>query len=520
MKKKTEKRPVPPYVIGIDSGTVSLRTGIFNIEGTPIAFATKEYPVFHLRPGWAEQESNDWWEAAILTTKECLSESKVNPEDIIGISVDGTSCTVVPVKENGEALRRALLWMDVRAHEQAERVTKTNHKVLKYVGNQESPEWMIPKAMWLKENEPEVFKKADKIIESTDYLMFRLTGKWTASRCNATCKWNYTTIEGGYPLSLLEQLGIPELVSKWPPEVIPMGEKVGELIPDAAKELNLIPGIPIAEGGIDAYAGMIGLKVVKPEELGLILGSSTCHMAVSPVPVYGTGVWGPYPDAIIGGSWILEGGQVSTGSIIKWFRDNFAHEELIEAKEKGIDSYKILDSMADKIKPGSEGLIFLDYFQGNRSPWRDPLARGVLWGMSLKHTKAHIFRAIMEGTAYGTRHIIENLAKGGLKIKSISACGGGAKSKLWLQIHADVLNIPVYLTEVSEATTLGAAICAAVAGGAYKTLSVAAERMVRITRRIEPLKENHEIYTFYFNKYCETYPRLKDLMHEVTRKVE
>lgn len=510
----------PPYVIGIDSGTQSLRTGIFDLQGNPLIFATKEYPTYFPKPAWAEQDAADWWLAAKETVRECIAKSGVAVEDIIGICVDGTSSTVVPVDEKGEPLRRAILWMDSRAFRQVEAIAATGHPVLKYSGGQDAVEWMVPKGLWLKENEPDIYNRAAMIVESTDWLTWKLSGEWTASMCNATCKWNYARPEGGWPRDFFAAIGLEDILDKWPQRVLFMGDKVGELLPEVAQELGLKPGIAVGQGGIDAHAGMLGLNVVKPGRLALIMGSSTVHLGLSAEPIFDPGIWGPYPEAVVRGSWLLEGGQVSSGSIINWIRENFAGREEQEAKKKGVNVFTILDAKAAELPPGAEGLILLDYWQGNRTPLRDPLARGVIWGLSLKHGLGHLLRAAYEGTAYGTRHILETFAKTGFGIREIYACGGGTKSRLWLQIHADVCNVPIFLTKVAEASTLGTAICAAVAAGAFPTVEEAAQAMVQITDKIEPNAENHALYNYYFEKYVATYPRLKDLMHDMVKKVE
>jgi FGGY-family pentulose kinase len=507
-------------VIGIDSGTQSLRAGLFDLTGQPLVYAVREYPIAYPRVGWAEQNPDDWWRTAAETVSECMAKSGARPEDVVGISADGTSCTVVCVDRRGNPVRPGILWMDVRAHQQAERVTATGHPVLKYVGGKESAEWMLPKALWLKEHEPQSYEKADRIVESTDFLMHKLTGRWAASLCNVTCKWNYASPEGGYPVSLLDALGLPELRQKWPDEVLAMGDPAGELTAEAAKALGLRPGIPVAEGGIDAYTGMLGLAVTRPGRMALVMGSSTCHMALSDRPIFGTGVWGPYPDALLRGTWVLEGGQTATGSIVKWFKDNFAHPAQAAAAAQGRSPYELLDEEAAKVSAGSEGLVVADWWQGNRTPIRDPLVRGAIWGLGLKHTPAHIFRAIYEGTAYGTRHILEDLAAHGFQATEIYACGGGAKSALWLQIHADVCGLPIHLTAVPEATTLGSAICAAVGAGRFPSLDEAARAMVRVTSTVRPDDKNRDTYDFYYRKYIATYDALAPSMHEVTRRVE
>jgi len=493
------------YFIGIDCGTQSLRTGIFDENGKPLAFATKDYPVYYPSSGWAEQDPNDWWSALKFTVKKVIQDSGVDPNLIKGISLDATACTVVPIDENGNPLRRALLWMDVRAFKEAQEVTATKDEVLKYAGDDESAEWMIPKAMWLKRNEPEIYKKAKYIVEATDYLMYKLTGRWTISLCNATCKWNYVSVLGGFPVNLLKKLDMEELLEKWPKDILSIGEVSDTLSHNVAEELGLPANIPVAEGGIDAYLAMVGINITSPNKMGMIMGSSTCHMVITDTAVFGTGVWGPYPDALIKGKWVLEGGQTSTGSVIKWFTDQFTKA-----------SYEELDSKASEIPPGSEGLVLLEYWQGYRSPIRDPLARGIIWGLSLKHTPYHIHRAIYEGTAYGTRNIIEAITSKGVNIGEIYACGGGTRSRLWLQINADVCGMPIYVPEVEEAGCLGSAIAGAVGAGYFKNLKEGASQMVRIKSIVEPNLKNKTVYDFYFDKYKRTYMQLKELMHEMS----
>lgn len=512
--------PQPPYVIGIDSGTQSLRSGIFDLEGNPVVFATYEYPTYFPKPGWAEQEAADWWTATVATVRACLERSGVNPADIIGISVDGTSSTVVPVTEDGTPLCRAILWMDSRAHRQVETIAASRHPVLKYVGGQDAVEWMVPKALWLKESEPEVYHKAARIVESTDWLTWKLSGEWTASVCNATCKWNYVHSEGGWNAEFLSAVGLDDILAKWPQRVLFMGDQVGRLTPAAAAELGLPGGIAVGQSGVDAHAAMFGLNVVRPGRLALIIGSSTVHLALSSEPVYDPGIWGPYPEAVVRGAWLIEGGQVSSGSVISWLRKNFAYREECEAKEQGKNVFELLDAKAAALPPGAEGLVMLDYFQGNRTPLRDPLARGMIWGLSLKHGLAHLLRAAYEGTAFGTRHILDTFAASNFHVQEIYACGGGTKSQLWLKIHADVSGVPIYLTKVGEASTLGTAVCAAVAAGAYRNVEEAAGKMVTITDRIEPDPEAHAAYEFFYRQYVAGYPRMKELMHELVHHVE
>lgn len=509
----------PPYFLGIDVGTQGLRSGIFDARGNVVALSFYSYPEYHPRPGWAEQDPADWWKGVQDTVRRCLFEGEVRPEDIAALSVSTSSCTVLPVDRFGNPRYRAIMWMDVRAFEQAERINATGNPLLRYAGGHESPEWMIPKALWLKENLPDIFANADYIVEAQNWIIFKLTDRWVTSLNNAICKWNYCPTEGGWPISLLRDLRFEELLSKWPRELIPVGERVGELTKRAAYELGLVPGTPVIQGGIDAYAAMVGLDVVHPQRLAMVIGPSTCHLALSEEPIFSPGIWGPYYGAVLPNMWILEGGQSSTGSVIRWFVDNFAREECARACELGEDLFVFLDKMVAQVPPGSDGLVLLDYFQGNRSPYQDPLARGALWGLSLSHTKAHVLRAIYEGTAYGTYHILQTLAQSGFEVEEMYVSGPGARSRLWLQIHADVTNIPIYLTTVEEASTLGTAIYAAVGVGFYDSIPEATLKMVQISGQIYPNRQNHEVYLFYYDRYIRSYFQLRDLMHEVSARI-
>ena len=509
-----------PYVLGIDCGTQGLRAALYDLKGRMLASDGHPYRIEYPEVSWAEQRPEHWWQAVRVTVPDVIREAGVHPTQVAGISIDGTSCTVVACDSHGEPLRRAILWMDQRAHVEAEEVTATGAEVLKYAGGPVSPEWMIPKALWLKRHEPEVYERAEVICEGAEWLMHRLTGEWNASLNSATCKWNYAIPEGGWPDDLLATLEMSELRERWPDNVLPMGAEAGRLSMRAAEALGLAPDTPVAMGGIDAYAAMLGVGAISPGCMALVMGSSTCHMALCSEALYDSNVWGPFPDALIEGTWVLEGGQTATGSIVRWFADHFACREQVEAERLGRTRYDLLDELASEVKPGSEGLVLVDYFQGNRTPLRDPRARGAIYGLSLRHGVGHMMRAIYEGTAMGTRHILEDLASTGYRPDGIYACGGGTRSQLWLQIHADACHVPIYLTDKPEATALGTAICAAVGAGLFEDLPSASEAMVSITREIEPNDLWADTYDELFERYVATYPRLKDLMHACARAAD
>lgn len=506
------------YLLGIDFGTGGARVGIFDREGTAIVFNSVEFDTKFPRSGWAEQDPDQWWSSLVRASKGAMEKSGVSPDEIAGISVDTTSCTVVALDENGKHLRPALLWMDVRASDQAQRLRETGDEALKYNGyGAVSAEWMPSKALWLKENEPDIYNGARYICELQDWVTHRLTGEWTASINNTSIRWYYDRNTGGWPESLYEGVGIGDVLDKFPQKVLDMGVVVGGLRKDAADELGLKEGTPVAEGGVDAFVGALGLGVVDPGKMALITGSSHVIIGQSARPVHGQGFFGAYTDAQIPGQYTVEGGQVSTGSIVAWFKNQFAADAAAQAKERGVDTYVVLNEMAEKIPMGSDGLVLIDYFQGNRTPYTDPLARGMIWGLSLGHTPGHIFRAIIEGICYGTEHIFRTMRDNGFRPEETVVAGGPTNSPLWMQMHADVANVPISLTRESEGPVLGSAMIAAVGAGIYSDIQEAARNMVHTENTIEPNPEAHEAYKFYVDRYIETYPQMRETMHKMVR---
>lgn len=509
-----------PYVIGIDFGTESVRVGIFDLGGHPAVFASEPYPLHHPYPGWAEQSPGDWWAALVKATRTALAESGIPKEEIVGLGADCTSCTVLAMDDDGRPLRPAIIWMDVRAADQARRIAASGHPALKYNGyGNVSAEWMPCKALWLKENEPNIYRQAGRVGEFIDWLTHRLTGEWTASIDNTSIRWYYDRTEGGWPETFYEQIGLGDLLGKFPPRVLDMGQVAGRLSAAAAAELGLPPGLPVAEGGADAFVAMIGLNVLQPGKMAFITGSSHLYLGQSAAPLHAKGMFGAYTDAVLPGQYTVEGGQVSTGSVVKWFKDNFCGREAAIAAARGVDVYTVLTELAEPIPPGAEGLIVLDYWQGNRTPYVDPEARGIMRGFSLKHTTGHVFRAIIEGVAYGAEHILRTFRQNGFVVEEMVGAGGPTKSDFWMRIHADVSNVPITLTAVPDAPALGSAILGTVAAGLFPDVQAAAGQMVHVRRRIEPDAARHDAYKFYVDQYIATYPPLQAMMHETARHV-
>jgi len=504
------------YLVGVDVGTQSVRSCLFDLDGNVVASAARALATTFPKPTWAEQDPEEWWQGALETLAEIVQTPNVNPKDIVALSYDCTASTVVALTEDGRPLRPALLWMDERAREEAEDASAAGHEALRYCGGKISPQWMIPKGRWLETHEAAVFARARWIVDATDFFTFRLTGRMTASLNNATAKWNYVRSLGGWPEDFLRAAKVEALATKWPTEVLPVGRSLGRIDSAVARETGLSPETIVAQGGIDAHAGEIALGAVGPGDLALILGSSTCHMAQSPTPIFAN-IWGPYPDALVEGMFTLEGGQTATGSIIQWLVERFGGEAVAKTKPRGHEVYAHLDGLAEAIPVGSEGLLVLDHFQGNRTPYKDPLARGTIIGLTLKHTLPHLYRAAYEGICLGTRQILDDMATHGFTLERIVAGGGGAKSRLWTQIQADVLGRPIHLPRDKETMALGAAIWAGLGAGLFPAYADAIAQMVHIEGTVAPDPLRRDVYDALYRQYVDLYPAVRPTMHGLAR---
>lgn len=504
------------YVMGIDVGTEGSRAGIFALDGKPIAFASRKHDLLFPQGDWVEQHPETWWESASGASKEAVEKSGLDPKQIIAVSASGTGTTVVAAKKDGTPLRNAIMWMDVRAAAETQQITDTGNEVLKLSGGTASAEWLFSKSKWLQNNEPEIFQEADIICECVDWLGHRMTGNWVGSLSLAAVRGYYRYSEGGWPTELLEQIGLTDVLEKLVPKLAGVGEALGELTPEAAEDLGLTAGIPVAASLVDAEVAMFGMNVTRPGQTCLITGSSHLLLGVSETQVHGPGMWGAYEKGITPENYLVEGGQASTGSVTKWFK-NLVNGSYYGNEIDDDVAYGKLVQEAGKLPIGSEGVRVLDFFQGNRTPYVDPKARGMIWGLSVSSSPAHMFRAILEGIALGTTNIIENFRSNGYSPNEIVIAGGATRNPLWLQIHADSAGVPLIIPEVTDAVVLGNAILAATVAGSFPDIYAAADAMTNNIDRIEPNLDNRDVYAELLSDYRESYTQMRDLMHR-TRK--
>jgi len=476
-------------LLGVDIGTEGCKAIVFDLSGESIARSYRQYSVVIPQPTWAEQDPQQWWNAVRRSVADVVKQTSKKQGEISCVSVSGQAPVLLPVDRRGNALMNALIWMDRRAVEQSEMMAQT-------LGIADDASMNLPKALWVRENMPHVFQKTYKFVQTTDFIEFKLTGNFVTDSLDAgTFHFDHRTRE--WPTRVLSRLKIP--VEKLP-RVLPSSEIVGTVTDAAARETGLKKGTPVAAGGIDAYLAMIGVNSLRVGSTCEITGSSTCLMVPSRHDITDSERrvhCEKFP--LLSNLWIAWGTMSSTGASLRWFRDNF------EPKA----SYQHLDSEAEKAPPGSDGLIFLPYMMGERSPIWDPYARGVFLGLSLKHSRKHLIRSMMEGCAFGIRHNLNTIEKLGAQVSEIRSCGGAARSNFFGQIKADITGKTVVIPREIEASALGAAILASVGVGLYPNLRKAAEEMVHTECRINPQHDLFEKYNLSYRMYKDAYLHLK-----------
>jgi FGGY-family pentulose kinase len=518
------------YYLGIDVGTGSARAGIFDARGRRAGSASFPIKLWHPAPDHVEQSSEDIWRACVRATRAALRGAGLKAAAIKGIGFDATCSLValdaedrpVTVSTTGRAEQNVVVWMDHRALEQTERINRTGHAVLRYVGGVISPEMEMPKLLWLKEHLPASWQRTARFFDLPDFLTYRATGDETRSLCSTVCKWTYLGQRGGngagWSREFFQQIGLGDLAAenfrRIGQTIRPMGTPLGGgLTARAAKELGLIAGTPVGGSIIDAHAGGLGMLGAKlggraptsaalNRRLALIGGTSSCHMAVSAQPRFIRGIWGPYFSAMIPGLWLTEGGQSATGALIDHviFSHASAAGLRLEAKRSGRTIYELLNARLDTLAESERApfpaaltreLHILPDFHGNRSPRADPTLRGVMSGLTLSATADDLARrylAAIQAVAYGTRHIIEEMNRRGYAIDTLLICGGGTKNPVFLREHADITGCRLVLPAEPEAVLLGSAVLGAVAGGEHATVLGAMQSMNAAGRIIAPTR--------------------------------
>jgi xylulokinase len=459
-----------------------------------------------------------WWEATVTAIKQVLYTSQVDPHRIVGIGLTGQMHGLVVMDGKGNALRPCIMWNDQRTSRQCDEINLRvgEKRVIELTGNLVLSGFTAPKLLWVKENEPEIYQKIAKILLPKDYIRYCLSGDYITDVSDASGTSLFNVAQRCWSK---EMLGILQIPLKWMPEVVESPVCNAALSQQAAHETGLIAGIPIAGGGGDQAAQALGIGVVEEGMVSATIGTSGVVFAASNTyRVEPNGLLHSFCHAVPG-MWHLMGVMLSAGGSLRWFRDTFGEPELTQAMASGKDVYDLLLAEASEVPPGSEGLVFLPYLTGERTPYNDPDARGVFFGLSLRHRKAHLTRAILEGVSFGLYDSLKMITALGINSNEIILTGGGARSELWQRIIADVFDVPLITTTSDEGAAFGAALLAGIGTRLYETPLEAVSRTVKRNKHITP-SEHKLLYKEYYQRYNSLYHVVREEFKEVGKLVQ
>lgn len=510
------------YLVGTDIGTQGTKTVVVSLAGEVVASGSSFYSPDQPHPSWAQQWPEVWEKATYQSIKEAIERSGVEPEKIAGVAISGLyGGSGIPVDQEMKPVHPCLIWMDRRATDEVNWVKENIDldRLFEITGNYVDSYYGYTKMLWLKDNRPDVWKDISLFIPPSNYIEYKLTGELTVDYSSAG------NIGGVFDLHRLtwseeacETLGIP--INLMPERLVASDEIIGKITASAADKTSLSEGTPVVAGGIDAPMAALSAGAFTEGDNVAMMGTSTCwgiihegegltqklvsmpHVANSEKKIY---TWG---------------GSATTGALVSWFKDQFGTIEEEIGDKISLDPFAILDMEAKKIPPGSEGLLALPYFKGERSPIWDPRASGTLIGLSLYHTKAHVFRALLESAAYSLRHNIEIGKKVGIPLKqTTSIVGGVSKSELWIKIIADVIGREVVIPSGGVGAPFGDALLAGVATGVVDDYADI-ENWITENQVTSPTEENTKIYDRYYELYLKLYEKTKSIMHELAEMAE
>ncbi len=493
-------------LLGIDIGTSACKVTVFEKNGSVAATDSGAYPVYYPNQGWAEQNPDDWWNAVCDTIQRMLKKNNIDALSIAGIGIDGQSWSAVAVDKEGTVLTNTPIWMDTRAQAICNRINARlgDEKVFELCGNVLRPSYTTAKILWYREAMPEIYQKIHKILQSNSFIAYRLTDTITQDISQTYGLHCVDMRLGKWDDKMCQLLDIPK---EFLPEIYPCHQVIGTVTKEAAEKTGLAEGTPVVAGGLDAACGALGAGVLHDgdtqEQGGQAGGMSICleQYAADPRLILSCHV--------VPGCWLLQGGTTGGGGVMRWIEQEFGEYERSVASDLNKSSMKQLDELAEKVSPGSDGLIFLPYMAGERSPIWDPNAKGVFYGLDFSKTKGHFIRSAMEGVAYSLQHNLEVAKNAGATVKELLSVGGAANSSLWMQIKSDITGLPMAVPYSDTATTLGAAILAGVGVGLYNSFEEAVHTTVKFTKRYEPDMKNHIRYRECYKTYLEIYEKLK-----------
>ena len=503
------------YMMGIDVGTTGTRAIVVRPDGHVIGAATGDHqPMRMARPGWAEQDPEDWWGATVEAVRAALADARTTGVDIAAVGLSGQMHGVVLLDQTRAVLRPSLIWCDQRSQDQCDWITDQvgAEQLIRLVSNPALTGFSAPKILWVRDNEPETFERAAHFLLPKDYIRFRLTGEFATdvSDASGTLLFDVTNRRWSQ-----EMLGALELDSKLLPRAYESPEITGQITRETALVTGLKAGTRVVGGGGDQASSAIGNGIVLPGLTSATLGTSGVIFAFTETPTLDPqGRIHTFCHAVPG-KWHVMGVTQGAGLSLRWFREHFGMSEAWLAKQTGVDPYDLLIAQAAKVPPGSEGLLWLPYLMGERTPHLDARARGMWFGLTAAHTRGHLIRSILEGVAFSLRDSLEIFKELGIPVEQIRASGGGSRSFFWRQIQADVYGKELVTLRTSEGSALGAALLAGVGAKIYSSVEESAREAIQIRERMAPIAANVQEYDRFYQIYRSLYPTVRDLAHQL-----
>ncbi len=494
------------YCLGLDIGTTGAKALLCDAQGRILATATAEYPLYTPQPLWSEQDPADWWRGAQTALRAVVAQAGARASQITGLGLTGQMHGAVFLDEQGRVIRPALLWNDQRTAAECAEITERvgAARLIEIAGNPALTGFQAPKIVWLRNHEPENFARVAQVLLPKDYIRWRLTGVSGADAADAAGTLLLDLRTRDYSAEILDKLEIPRA---WLPRVFEGPEITGTLRPEIAAELGLPAGLPVVAGGGDNAAAAVGTGIVRAGVVSSSIGTSGVIFAhADEIALDPHGRLHTFCHSVPG-RYHLMAVTLSAGGAFRWLRDTLGKAA----------SYDEMTAAAATVPPGAEGLLFLPYLTGERTPHLDPLARGAFVGLTARHTPAHLIRAVMEGVVFSLRDGLEIMRGLGVPISQVRATGGGGRSPLWRQMQADIYGAEVVTLTAEEGPAYGAALLAGVGTGAFRDVGEAVERCVTIAGRTAPNAATQDKYLPIYTLYAGVYGQLRATMHALAR---
>jgi xylulokinase len=501
--------------LGIDIGTSGTKALLAREEGTVLATASAEHPISHPKPGWSEQQPEDWWTSTIASVREVFHQAKTKPAELKGIGLSGQMHGSVFLDHQHHVLRPALLWNDQRTDAECREIEAAaggRAALIQMVSNPAFTGFTAPKILWVHKHEPAVYEKVRQVLLPKDYIRLRLTGELATEVSDASGTLLLNVVERRWHPGLLSKLHIDPA---WLPRCVESQEVTGHLTTRAAGELGLPAGIPVVGGAGDQAAGAVGNGIVSPGVISATLGTSGVVFAHADRPE-------THPEGrvhtmchAVKGAWHQMGVVLSAGGSLQWFRNQLCSDLIEQAKLKKVDPYELITEALRQAPIGAEGLLFLPYLTGERHPYSDPHARGAWVGLTVRHTRNHLARAVVEGITFAMRDCLEVMRGLGVKARQIRLSGGGARSLFWRQLQADVYGQAVAQINAQEGPAYGVALLAMVGTGAYQSVPEACLATIRVTEELPPNPDAQRQYDPIYQEYHRLYSVLAETFHRL-----